>query len=95
MEELTCTKYTFPRDAEVQVIDFQTQQQKILPQIAMAYALRTAGKVAAEIYGRSAAKMEGGNLEDLPVVSQMQTKYDLSSFNLLSVGGALFGLIAL
>ncbi|GFS19859.1 acyl-coenzyme A oxidase [Elysia marginata] len=57
-----------PKSGEVQVIDFQTQQHKLFTQIASAYALINAGKFAADLYNNVAAKIEGGQLEDLPVL---------------------------
>ncbi|KAK3759079.1 hypothetical protein RRG08_010693 [Elysia crispata] len=56
------------KGGEVQVIDFQTQQHKLFTQIASAYALMNAGKFAANLYNQVSAKIEDGQLEDLPVL---------------------------
>ncbi|GFO40421.1 acyl-CoA oxidase [Plakobranchus ocellatus] len=57
-----------PGAGEVQVIDFQTQQHKLFPQIATAYALLNAGQAAAHLYTSVSAKIDSGQLEDLPVL---------------------------
>ncbi|XP_012935860.1 peroxisomal acyl-coenzyme A oxidase 1 isoform X1 [Aplysia californica] len=58
---------------EVQVIDFQTQQHKVFPQIAMAYALNITGRRSIAAYNRVSKQIEKGSLEELPVLHALSS----------------------
>ena len=51
-------------------MDYQTQQFKLLPLLASAYALRMAGKAMMMLFMQVRGQMEEGNLESLPEVGQ-------------------------
>ncbi|KAK7502853.1 hypothetical protein BaRGS_00005802 [Batillaria attramentaria] len=55
-----------PGAGEVQVLDFQTQQMKLLPLVATAYALTIASRNMAAFYLRVRQQIEQGTLEELP-----------------------------
>lgn len=57
------------RAGEVQVLDFQTQQGKLFPQIAAAYALIIAGHNMMSFYLKVTTQIDKGALEELPQVS--------------------------
>ncbi len=58
------------RTKEIQVIDYQTQQFKLFPLIATAYALLKAGQYMMRMFIQCRAEISEGNLESLPEVSQ-------------------------
>ena len=51
------------------MLDYQTQQFKLLPLIASAYAIMFAGTELRDIYFRSNSEIQQGNVELLPEVS--------------------------
>ena len=53
---------------ETQVLDYQTQQFKLLPLVASAYALCFAGLYMMRMHLEFQAEIYGGNLESLPEV---------------------------
>ena len=55
-----------PGRPEPQILDYQTQQLKILPTIALAFGFHFAGKNLWDIYKANAARMEKGDFELLP-----------------------------
>ncbi|KAK7091567.1 peroxisomal acyl-coenzyme A oxidase 1-like [Littorina saxatilis] len=55
-----------PGAGEVQVLDFQTQQMKLLPLVATAYALTVASRNMTAFYMSATKKIEKGALEELP-----------------------------
>ncbi|XP_025091952.1 peroxisomal acyl-coenzyme A oxidase 1-like [Pomacea canaliculata] len=55
-----------PGAGEVKVLDFQTQQQKVLPQVAAAYALMFTGRNVLAFYMQVTSQIEKGALEELP-----------------------------
>ncbi|KAK7502899.1 hypothetical protein BaRGS_00005848 [Batillaria attramentaria] len=55
-----------PGAGEVQVLDFQTQQFRLFPQIANAYALLAAGRDMLLFYMKITAQIDKGALEELP-----------------------------
>ncbi|KAK6960144.1 peroxisomal acyl-coenzyme A oxidase 1-like isoform X1 [Biomphalaria glabrata] len=57
-----------PGAGEVAVLEFQTQQHKLLVQIASAYALSVAGRASLAAYTRVSAQIESGALEELPIL---------------------------
>ena len=59
------------RSPEVQVMDYQTQQFKLLPLIASSYALILTGQYMLRIHMQSRAEIADGNLESLPEVHCM------------------------
>ena len=56
------------RSPEVQVMDYQAQQFKLLPLIASAYALILTGRYMLRVHMESRAEIADGNLESLPEV---------------------------
>lgn len=63
--------FTVSSTGEVQVLDFQTQQYRLFPQIASAYALHAAGEASSAAYRTVSSQVESGNLQDLPIVSSL------------------------
>ena len=57
-----------PRGPEVQVLDYQTQQMKLLPLIASAYALNQTGQFMLRHYAQGRSEIAQGNLEVMPEV---------------------------
>ncbi|OWF50076.1 peroxisomal acyl-coenzyme A oxidase 1-like [Mizuhopecten yessoensis] len=55
-----------PGGPEAQIMDYQTQQYKLFPLIATAYAFRFTGHSIFNYYTTINANIEKGNLEDLP-----------------------------
>ncbi|KAK7091432.1 peroxisomal acyl-coenzyme A oxidase 1-like [Littorina saxatilis] len=55
-----------PGAGEVQVLDFQTQQYRLLPQLATAYALLNAGRNMLLYYIKVTANMNQGSFAQLP-----------------------------
>ena len=53
---------------EVQVMDYQTQQYKLLPLIATAYAIITTGQFMLRMYAQVLSEIMDGNYESLPEV---------------------------
>ena len=51
-------------------MDYQTQQFKLLPLLASAYALRMMGTAMMMLFMQVRGQMEEGNLESLPEVRQ-------------------------
>lgn len=56
------------RAPEVQVLDYQTQQMKLLPLIATAYALIQMGQFMLRHYAQARSEIAQGNLEVMPEV---------------------------
>ncbi|XP_065890654.1 peroxisomal acyl-coenzyme A oxidase 1-like [Dysidea avara] len=59
---------TKPNGPEMQILDYVTQQHKLLPQIANAYALTMAGSFIHQLYLSSISEMNKGVLTSLPVL---------------------------
>ena len=53
------------------MLDFQTQQQRLLPQLAAAYVTSIASKAILSVYSSVAADMNKGDLQDLPLVTEL------------------------
>ena len=56
-------------EPETQVLDYQTQQYKLLPLIATAYAMMFAGQYIGKKNDQTISKVAEGNLDSLPEVS--------------------------
>ncbi|XP_011443813.3 peroxisomal acyl-coenzyme A oxidase 1 [Magallana gigas] len=54
-----------PGGPEAQIIDYQTQQYKLFPLLATAYAMYFTGRYAEDYYEQIASEIEAGNLESL------------------------------
>ena len=65
---LTVYTLVYYRSPEVQVMDYQAQQFKLLPLIASAYALILTGRYMLRVHMESRAEIADGNLESLPEV---------------------------
>lgn len=59
----------FASDAEPKILDFQTQQYKLLPWLATAYAFRFTGRRMIKDYNQLNKDILSGNLNHLPEVS--------------------------
>ena len=57
-------------EAETQVMDYQTQQFKVLPLIATAYAMTVAGRTLYIMHHQYRAEAAHGNFDLLPEVSE-------------------------
>ncbi|XP_069107205.1 peroxisomal acyl-coenzyme A oxidase 1-like [Argopecten irradians] len=55
-----------PGGPEAQIMDYQTQQYKLFPQIAASYAIRFVGQRIYGLYVTTNSSIERGNFEDLP-----------------------------
>lgn len=53
------------RGSEAQIIDYQTQQYKLFPLLATAYAMYFTGKYAEDYYNKISSEIEAGNLDSL------------------------------
>ena len=56
------------RGKEPQVLDYQTQQYKLLPLLATTYAFKFAAMGMSSIYSKISGEIDRGNLEALPQV---------------------------
>ncbi|TKR69693.1 hypothetical protein L596_021818 [Steinernema carpocapsae] len=69
-----CTRYSCvrhqgqinPKEAEVQVLDYQTQQHRLFPQIARAFAFFFTGNYIKKLYCRVVDDIKSGNADLLP-----------------------------
>ena len=59
------------RGKEPQVLDYQTQQYKLLPLLATTYAFKFAAMGMSSIYSKISGEIDRGNLEALPQVIVM------------------------
>ncbi|XP_052079728.1 peroxisomal acyl-coenzyme A oxidase 1-like isoform X2 [Mytilus californianus] len=57
---------TVPGGIEPQILDYQTQQYRLFPLLATAYALYFAGNYMSTAYSEGSQKIEKGQLEELP-----------------------------
>ncbi|XP_069499859.1 peroxisomal acyl-coenzyme A oxidase 2 [Ambystoma mexicanum] len=55
-----------PGDPEVQILDYQTQQQKVLPQLATSYAIHFVSAYLGYFYSEVYNKIKVGNFDSLP-----------------------------
>lgn len=76
-----------PGEREPQVMDYQTQQYKLLPQLASAYAFYFAGLKMRETYFTLNYEIQQGNTECLPELHAAS-----SGLKALSTEGAMFGI---
>ena len=53
----------------MQILDYVTQQYKLLPEIANSYALKMASRFMMEMYVTSKGEIQEGDLSSLPVVN--------------------------
>jgi len=53
----------------MQILDYVTQQYKLLPQIANSFALKMASKHIMQLYVTTKGEIQDGDLSSLPVVS--------------------------
>lgn len=59
----------FCREPEPQILDFQTQQYKLFPLLATAYAFQFVGQYMSQTYHRITGDIQQGNLSELPEVN--------------------------
>ncbi|XP_043859164.1 peroxisomal acyl-coenzyme A oxidase 2 [Dromiciops gliroides] len=55
-----------PSEPEVKILDYQTQQQKLFPQVAMAYAFHFTERSNTEFFQKSYQEIINGNVTSLP-----------------------------
>ena len=72
------------RGPETQVLDYQTQQYKLLPLLSVAYALNMAGVYMFRLFLSCRSEIVEGNLESLPEVRQksMQCNFMYHTHNI-------------
>lgn len=56
------------RDPEPQILDYQTQQHKLFPLLATAYAFTYVGQYMHDTYQRISGDINAGNFSELPEV---------------------------
>ena len=56
------------REAEPQILDYQTQQHKLFPLLATAYAFLFAGQYMIDTYNRISGDINQGDLSEMPEV---------------------------
>ena len=57
-------------EAETQVMDYQTQQFKLLPLLATAYAMTLTGQTITKMYNQFLAEAAEGKFDSLPEVNR-------------------------
>nr|XP_027226501.1 peroxisomal acyl-coenzyme A oxidase 1-like [Penaeus vannamei] len=62
-----------PGEPEPQILDFQTQQYKLLPQVASVFALLFSASDLATTYARVSTDMTKGNMERLPELHSLSS----------------------
>ena len=94
------THFESNRAGEVKILDFQSQQLKILPNMANAYAFVFTGQEMMRTYFTSLSEMNDGNFSSLPEVAilndilSMTIEYSndviiLTEMGLICFGGAV------
>lgn len=63
----TCV-FLFHREPEPQILDFQTQQYKLFPLLATAYAFIFVGQYMKDTYSRISGDINQGDFSELPEV---------------------------
>ncbi|XP_064375162.1 peroxisomal acyl-coenzyme A oxidase 2 isoform X4 [Dromaius novaehollandiae] len=58
--------FAMPREQEAKILDYQTQQQKLLPQLAAAYAFHFINIYLHELFNRGYQEIQGRNFDSLP-----------------------------
>ncbi len=61
------------REPEPQILDYQTQQYKLLPVLAMAYAFTFVGQYMRNTYHRISGDISEGDFSELPEVQTGRT----------------------
>lgn len=56
------------REPEPQILDYQTQQHKLFPVLAMAYAFTFVGQYMKQTYNRISGDIHAGDFSELPEV---------------------------
>lgn len=64
---------TSHREPEPQILDYQTQQYKLFPVLAMAYAFTFVGQYMNQTYHRISGDINAGNFSELPEVLNTHT----------------------
>lgn len=57
------------REQEAKILDYQTQQEKLLPQLAAAYAFHFVNGLLQELFDRGYREIQKKNFDTLPEVS--------------------------
>lgn len=63
----TCV-FLFLREPEPQILDYQTQQYKLIPLLATAYAFTFVGQYMRETYHRISGDINEGDFSEMPEV---------------------------
>ena len=64
---------------EAQILDYQTQQYKLLPLLASAYAMYFTGRYAEDYYEEIASEIEEGKLDSLNQVRNWEDSFNCTS----------------
>ncbi|MEQ2204173.1 hypothetical protein XENOCAPTIV_009047 [Xenoophorus captivus] len=75
---LTCV-FPICREPEPQILDYQTQQYKLFPLLAMGYAFTFVSQYMTEIYHRITEHINQGDFSELP---EVWTRYTLCEYDI-------------
>ncbi|KAK5985637.1 hypothetical protein GCK32_008186 [Trichostrongylus colubriformis] len=68
-----CLKKVFLRAGEVQILDYQTQQFRLLPQLARAFAFMFAAYEIRDLYMKVTEQLTHGNVDLLPEIHALSS----------------------
>ena len=69
------------REPEPQILEYRTQQYKLLPNLATAFAIRQSAYFAWKMYNDVVSELEGGDLERLPEVKYYDDEISFNIYN--------------
>lgn len=75
-----------PGDPEAKILDYQTQQQKLLPQLATAYALHFTCDYVHEIFNKAYTEIKGGKFDLLPELHALASGIKVLASDYCSAG---------
>ncbi|NXT77838.1 ACOX2 oxidase, partial [Zapornia atra] len=64
-----------PGEEEAKILDYQTQQEKLLPQLAAAYAFHTTNDYLQKLFDKSYSEIQKNNLEVLPELHALSSGF--------------------
>lgn len=70
---------------EAQILDYQTQQYKLLPLLASAFAMYFTGRYAEDYYEEIASEIEEGKLDSLNQVRNWEDVFAVFFFSCASI----------
>lgn len=82
-QHTVCVKFFTPplytvfycRQGEVKLLDYQTQQYRLFPELAKVYAFLFAGYHLRQIYGEISTQIQKGDVDQLPEVKMIEHAY--------------------